>query len=83
MDISGALNHAQVAEQLDLALITDRPFYIVFEIKIFLIFIYLLFYFILFYFESNCLNYRSSNALTGEGIDDGVNWLTEKTSETS
>ena len=70
MDLPGALNYSQVSQQLGLSSIIDREWKIMFILFPHLQ--YLLLFFLLFTFSS-------SNALTGEGIDEGVKWLEQKT----
>ena len=68
MDIPGALNSSQVSEQLSLSSIQDRPWTIMF---------------VLFFTSCSVVSLSSSNALTGEGLDDGMTWLTNKTKDNS
>lgn len=68
MDTAGALTPLECGQQLELERISDRPWHIAqgcpapFRIKLFATKLVL-------------LHSRSSNALTGTGIDEGLEWL--------
>ena len=82
MDLPGALNYQEVSNELELSSIIDREWTIVFVSPHLLSSHFTISFFLSPRLSLSSMT-RPSNALTGEGIDDGVKWLEEKTKNKS
>ncbi|RYH29782.1 hypothetical protein EON65_07345 [archaeon] len=69
MDLAGAVSPDECMDELGLDLIRDRAW----QIKYAILAIIMQSYYFLKFFD--CLRCRASNAITGAGIDEGIEWL--------